>query len=272
MASSLVALNGSGNIARSVLSRVLQTSGASSLKLVDARPYRQSVYRWQASLANVELHKALARSVHSIDIGLEGESQAVYFTHDYFSMASEKNNHLIAMAKLTKKHGIHRAVAVCPFEHDLAWSEDHKSYFDRVAEAEEEALQANPFLTILKPNLAFGPETHLIHYLTQCAIIGTCPYKNLISKTNEFHYSPVHTNDIADAVSSALQTPRPGRFSVNGPETLTLRGIMDALEIQAGKDAGATKGPLFPPLDLVWDFFTGTTSDLNMSRMVEFYE
>ena len=29
---------------------------------------------------------------------------------------------------------------------------------------------------------------------------------------------------------------------------------------------------MFPPLDYVFDFFTGTTSDLNMSRMVAFFE
>lgn len=57
-------------------------------------------------------------------------------------------------------------MAVCPFEHDLAWSEDDKSYFEKVQDAEAEALQANSNLTILKPNLAFGPETHLIHFLT----------------------------------------------------------------------------------------------------------
>lgn len=53
---------------------------------------------------------------------------------------------------------------------------------------------------------------------------------------------------------------------------MTLRAILNTLEVSANRNEGATRGPLFPPLDLVWDFFTGTTSDLNMSRMVEFYE
>jgi hypothetical protein len=136
------------------------------LRLIDARPYRQSVYKWQESLGDVQLNKHLARSVNALEVSLEGADSAVYFTHDYFSMASDKNSHLVAVAKLAKKHGINNLVAVCPFEHDLAWSEDNKSYFEKVEEAENEAMEANTNMTILRPNLAFGPETHLIHFLT----------------------------------------------------------------------------------------------------------
>lgn len=127
-------------------------------------------------------------------------------------------------------------------------------------------------MTILKPNLAFGPQTHLIHFLTQCAIVGKCPYKNIISKENTFEFSPIHTDDIATAMGEALSSSRPGRFSLNGAETMTLREVMNALEVRAGRTEGATSGPLIPTLDLLWDFFVGTTSDLNMSRMIDFYE
>jgi hypothetical protein len=46
--SELVVLNGASNIARSVISAHLAKNAGkySSVKLVDARPYRQSVYGW----------------------------------------------------------------------------------------------------------------------------------------------------------------------------------------------------------------------------------
>jgi hypothetical protein len=53
---------------------------------------------------------------------------------------------------------------------------------------------------------------------------------------------------------------------------MNLREIMNVLETAADKNPGQTRGPLIPPLDLVYDFFVGTTSDVNMSRMVEYYE
>lgn len=50
-------------------------------------------------------------------------------------MASDKNSHLTAVAKLGKKHGIKNLVAVCPFEHDLAWTEDEQSFVEKSNEA-----------------------------------------------------------------------------------------------------------------------------------------
>ena len=159
MAGELTILNGASNVARSVASAFMRQNASSynKLRLIDARPFRSSVYQWQSALGDdVNVSKHMARSVQSIDIAMEGSENAVYFTHDYFSMSSDKNSHLVAMAQLAKKHGIKNAVAVCPFEHDLAWTEDETSYYKKVEEAENKAMDVNPSLTILKPNLAFG--------------------------------------------------------------------------------------------------------------------
>lgn len=62
---------------------------------------------------------------------MEGASNVIYFTHDYFTMSSDKNDHLLAISKLTNKLGIKNTVAVCPLELDLAYSEDSKSFFEK---------------------------------------------------------------------------------------------------------------------------------------------
>ena len=187
-------------------------------------------------------------------------------------MSSDKNSHLEVVARLTKKHGVSNFVAVCPFEHDLAWSEDEKSFNEKVEESEAKALISNPKMTLLKTNLAFGKESHFIHFLTQCAIVGKAPYKNLVAKEANFHYAPIHTDDIAAAAGDALASGKGGKWNLNGSEKMTLRQIMNTLERQAGRNEGGTSGPMIPVFDYMWDFFTGTTSDVNMSRMVEFYE
>jgi hypothetical protein len=71
----------------------------------------------------------LVRSTESLDISLEGAQDVVYFTHDYYTMSSDKNSHLEVSSKLTKKHGVKNFVAICPIEHDLAWSEDEKDFY-----------------------------------------------------------------------------------------------------------------------------------------------
>ena len=53
---------------------------------------------------------------------------------------------------------------------------------------------------------------------------------------------------------------------------MNLRQIMNSLEVRAMKNEGQTSGPMVPVFDYMWDFFTGTTSDVNMSRMHAFYE
>ena len=86
-------------------------------------------------------------------------------------MASDKNSHLVAAAKLAKRHGVENFVAVCPLEHDLAWSEDEKSFLEKADEAQNESVSANISMTLLKTNLVFGPQSHLIHFFAQYAMI-----------------------------------------------------------------------------------------------------
>lgn len=272
----LVVMNGAGNIARSVVSAHLRRHAGryASVKVVDARPYRQSVYHWQATLdGNVKVNKALARSVDSLNLSLEGAKDVVYFTHDYVTMSSDKNSHLQAVAQIAKKQG-NNLVAVCPIESDLAWSEDEQSYAEKTKEAEAAALQANPSMTLFKTNLTFGPETHLIHFLAQCALVGKAPYKAFVARDHlNFKYAPIHTDDVAEAVGAALEdASASGHYMLAGKEHYDLSQILAVLEKAADRGEGSTKGPTLPPLEYVWEFFFGTGNDQNLARMVKFYE
>ena len=77
-------------------------------------------------------------------------------------------------------------------------------------------------MTLLRSNIVFGPESHLVHYLAQCALVGKTPYKNLVSKDNKYQFAPIHTSDIADAVGEALNGSS-GWYSLNGASKLSLR-------------------------------------------------
>ena len=88
-------------------------------------------------------------------------------------MTSCKNNFLVGAAKLAKKHGVSNLVAVCPVEHDLAYSEDTATWVDKRQEAEQQALDANSKMSILNTDLVFGEDqSHLVHYMQQCAVAG----------------------------------------------------------------------------------------------------
>ena len=81
----------------------------------------------------------------------------MYFTHDYTSLVSDKNNFLVGTAKLAKKHGVKNLVAVCPVEHDLAYTEvENKTWVEVRHEAETSALNENKKLTILNTDLVYS--------------------------------------------------------------------------------------------------------------------
>jgi hypothetical protein len=59
----------------------------------------------------------------------------IYFTHDYFANAADKNSFIQGTAKIAKKHGVEKLVAVCPIEHELYYTEDQYSPFEKVNDA-----------------------------------------------------------------------------------------------------------------------------------------
>lgn len=115
----------------------------------------------------------MTTNAQALDIALEGAHDVVYLTHDYTSMTSCKNNFLVGTSKLAKKHGVKNVVAVCPVEHDLAYSETEQTWVEKRQEAEKEALAAHSGLSILSTDLVYGQDaTHLVHYMQQCAVAG----------------------------------------------------------------------------------------------------
>jgi hypothetical protein len=130
----LVVVNGASNISKSVIRGLAASGNYSSVRLLDFRPFRKSVYDMQRDLAKtgVQLEKYQTTNVNDLSIALEGAKQLVYLTHDYVTMTSDKNNFLVATSKLAKKQGVKNMVALCPIEHDLAYSEDTEKDFVKI--------------------------------------------------------------------------------------------------------------------------------------------
>ena len=134
----LVVVNGANNIAKSVIRSLTASGQYSKVRLLDFHAHRQSVYALQRELSakGIEVDKRLTKNAQSLELGMEGADKVVYFTHDYFSMVSCKNNFLVASSKIAKRQGIQQMLAVCPVEHDMAYSEDQKSWIEKRAEAQ----------------------------------------------------------------------------------------------------------------------------------------
>jgi hypothetical protein len=139
----LVIVNGASNISKSVIRGLAASGNYSSVRLLDFRPFRKSVYDMQRELAKtgIQLEKFQTTNAYDLNIALEGAKNVVYLTHDYVTMTSDKNNFLVATAKFAKRQGVKNMVAVCPIEHDLAYSEETDKDFVAIRkESEAEAL------------------------------------------------------------------------------------------------------------------------------------
>jgi hypothetical protein len=270
----LVVVNGSNAISRGVLSK-LAGKNYQKIRLLDFRPYRKSVYAWQRALpSGVQVEKHQVQTIANLDLALEGARDVVYFTHDYFAQTSDKNNFIQATAKLAKKHGVDKLVAVCPIEHELYWSEDKHTPIEVRDNAQVQALQNFDKLTILNSNLVFGRDSYLLHYMTQCAYAGKIPKS--IGGSKSFQYRPVSSEDLTSAVETALARTndvKGQRFQVSGAQAASLNDILHLVEKQVGRDSGSTRLRRSLGLsDFVEEYFTGITHDKNMGRMADYME
>lgn len=271
----LVVVNGSSAIARGVVSK-LAGKNYSKIRFLDFRPYRKSVYNFQRALpSGTTIEKHQVQTAANLDLALEGAQDVVYFTHDYFACSSDKNSFIQATARLSKKHGVKKLVAVCPIEHELYWSEDKHTPIEVRDEAQQKALQSFDKLTILNSNLVFGRDSYLTHYITQCAAVGKI--NKTIGGSKTFQYKPVSSEDLAAAVQNALANTKDvkgQKFTVNGNQNVTLNDILHLAEKQVGTENTRLKGSLLGLnlSDYVEEFFTGITHDKNMARMAEFFD
>lgn len=266
----LVVVNGASNISKRVVQSLCRSGQYNRVRLLDFRPYRESVYAFQREMNSqgVVVDKRMTNSAGSLDIALEGASNMLYFTHHYTSMVSDKNSFLVGAAKLAKKHGISNSVAVCPMEHDLAYTEDETCWTERRNEAQQQALDANKKLSLVSTDLVYGENpTHLLHYVAQCVAKGKIDGEFL----GDAKFNPVHYDDLANAVANLMSNARPGHFAARGAEEHAISDLVRLIEDASGRgQTGASRSlPFgFNPQQLIDDFFHGTTIDRNMVNLV----
>jgi len=91
--------------------------------------------------------------------------------------------------------------------------------------------------TILNANIAFGKDSYVSHFITQCAAAGKIP--KAIGGSKGFQYKPVSVEDLATAVQTALAKTdqvKGKRFTVSGKHTATLNELLHLAEQYVNKE------------------------------------
>lgn len=176
---------------------------------------------------------------------------------------------------MAKKHGVKKMVAVCPIEHELYWSEDNHTPLEVRDESQQKAMQSNDKMTILNTNIVYGRDSYIAHYITQCAANGKI--SKAIGGSTKYQYKPVHSEDLATAVQTALahtDEVKGKKYSVSGQQSVSLNELLKFAERAVGRENTRLRGSLLglQLSDYVEEFFTGITHDKNMARMAEFFD
>lgn len=216
----------------------------------------------------------MTSNLGSLEVGLEGADQVVYFTHDYTSMTSCKNNTLVATSQVAKKMGVKNLVAVCPVEHDMAFSDGKQSWIENRQEAEQKAIDVNGAkMSLLNTDLVFGSDaTHLVHYMHQCAMAGKIQAPFL---SNDAKFKPVHHADLTRAVALSMDGGMTGQYAVRGAEEVSSQALLNLVEKSCGVEEGATKArfetPILPLAKMFEEFMVGVGADTNMAEMLAYF-
>lgn len=97
----------------------------------------------------------------------------------------------------------------------MAYSEDQKTWVEKRIEAEQEAISANPSISILNTDLVYGKDSaFLTHYMAQCAMAGSI--KKPFLATDGALFKPIHHADLTRAVSLGLDKNIHGHFALRG--------------------------------------------------------
>jgi len=245
------------------------------VRFLDFNAYTQPCYSFQREMAaaGVTVDKRMIQSSAALTLNLEGAENVVYFTHHYTNMAIDKNLFLLGTAASAKELGINKVTAVCPIEHDFAYTEDEKSWVQERQEAEQRALQINGNMTIMNTDLVYSDKSsHTLHYLAQLVAKGSALPKAFLSEDAKF--KPVACEDLANSVMHSMNSNMTGQFAVRGASEHSIKEIVGLIEEASGKSAGSSKASnvLMDLLCLLFaEFAHGQTITKNMEHMVKHF-
>ncbi|MBN8629720.1 MAG: complex I NDUFA9 subunit family protein [Rhodobacterales bacterium] len=127
------------------------------------------------------------------------------------------------VARIAAAEGVAQLVQISSIGADPASDSD---YSRTKGEGEAAVLAAFPGVVILRPSVIFGTEDHFFNRFAAMTRMG--PILPIVGANTKFQ--PVHVDDVARAaVKGVTGEAAPGVYELGGPESDSLRGLMDRM-------------------------------------------
>lgn len=213
---------GSGFVGRYIARRMARAGWR--VRVAVRRPNEALFVKTYGAVGQVEPILANIRNDASVAAAIKGADAVVNCVGTFDRMGANNFDDVQAagagrIARLAAEAGIARLVHISAIGADP----DATSHYARTkGEGEAAILAAYPCATILRPSVIFGTEDGFFNRFAGMATMG--PVLPLVGGNTRFQ--PVHVDDVAAAVESALTGDAYGVYELGGADADTLSGLV----------------------------------------------
>jgi len=240
----IVVFGGSGFIGRHVVKQLARKGYR--VRVPMRRPHLGQELRVLGDVGQIHLMQANVRFPDSVAAALEGADGVVNLVGVLYEKGRQGFDAMHAeatatIARASKAAGITKVVQVSAIGADAR----SKAKYARSKAAGETAVrEAVPAAVILRPSIVFGPQDDFFNRFADMAKFS--PLLPLIGG-GKTKFQPVHVQDVADAVVSALSRPdAQGRtFELGGPTVYSFRELLDFVQATISRKRGYLWLPIF---------------------------
>lgn len=233
-----VVFGGSGFIGRNVVRELAKRGWR--VRAAVRRPHHAQFLKPMGAVGQVQLFQANVRDRPSVERAVKGADAVINLVgilhqEGAQSFARVQAEGAAAIAGAAAREGVRTFVHVSAIGAD---AESRSLYARTKGEAENAVRAAIPTATILRPSVVFGPEDQFFNkFATLLSMAPPFLPLPLLFGGGATKFQPVYVDDVADAVSSALEKPEAtGRvYELGGPRVYTFRQILEFTLAEAGR-------------------------------------
>jgi NADH dehydrogenase len=240
---------GSGFIGRYIARRMAKAGWR--VRVAVRRPNEAMHVKPYGAVGQVEPFLCNVRDDKSVKAAMEGACAVV----NCVGILSENRFNKFASVQIEGAERIARIAAaqgIDRFVHVSAMGADENAasqYLQTKAKGETSVREHLPSATILRPSVVFGTEDAFLNKFAAMTNFG--PIFPLVAAETKFQ--PVFVDDVAAAAELAIVGLVPtGTYELGGPQTLTLRTLIDDMLVEIRKKKVVVNLPSFAGTTLAW--------------------
>lgn len=166
--------------------------------------FLKNIHNQRQANPSVDIEHMNISSPLLLEQAIKPSNTVVYFTHDYLSLVSDKNDQHLETAAICNAYNVDKLLSVNPIE-NTNYFESDSLLNDPIGDenqTHDKVLQEFKNSTIMRTNLVFGTHSYFVKFLQQNWLANHMPFDG--EKFKSFRFQPIHYNDMNDVLLNVL--------------------------------------------------------------------